>query len=374
MRSSPEAHQATSSTNADIDAYMADQGETDPTPLDVQQAASQVAGTSSTAPAPDEQLLSISALKAIPMEEGDVWFLVSKAWYTRWVDACTGRVTKESSGPIPLSPIDNTDITEVNPYPGKEYDLILDPPVSEGETCEFLPKMAHEFLEQWYASNYQLGAGYSVLYILLRLGPAKYPHERTVTRTSPGSAQLTIEIYPRRLRVYRVRPSESHPPTYISVSRNQTLAQLLEQFDYKPGMELYRTEPDRPWGDDAPLSSMDFWNQLPAKRKVLVSKEPAQAQLKQTIADALLENHDSVMLRTTPAPLGNATSSSSAVASSDQPIFGQGNDYFRKLEGSTSQSSGASTSTAVTVRKETTAKNTYRPPPRVQGTVGLVNL
>jgi hypothetical protein len=149
MRSPPEALQT--SSHADIDAYMAGQGERDPTPLDLEEATA-LPGSSTPAtgvPAPYEQLMSIRALKSKLLVEGDVWFVVSKKWYSQWEDACTGRVSKESSARDDVGPIDNTDITQLAPHPGKEYDIVLDPPIVEGDTAEFIPKLAHEFLEQW---------------------------------------------------------------------------------------------------------------------------------------------------------------------------------------------------------------------------------
>jgi ubiquitin carboxyl-terminal hydrolase 4/11/15 len=152
IRSSPEGPQASSSTNADIDAYMAAQGERDPTPLDLEESSAMPGWPSpaSGAPGPYGQLMSIRALKSKTLAEGDIWFLVSKKWYSRWEDACTGRVSKEYPPNDAVGPIDNTDVTQLAPYPGKAYDLVSDPPVVEGETAEFIPKLAHEFLEQWY--------------------------------------------------------------------------------------------------------------------------------------------------------------------------------------------------------------------------------
>lgn len=130
---------------------MVGQGERDPTPLDLDGPPTmpERSTTAPSIPEPYDQLMSIRALKSKSLVEGDVWFLVSKKWYSRWEDACTGRVSKESSAHGAVGPMDNTDITQIDPYPGKEYDLVLDPPVMEGDTAEFIPKLAHEFLEQW---------------------------------------------------------------------------------------------------------------------------------------------------------------------------------------------------------------------------------
>lgn len=102
---------------------------------------------------PFEQLLTVRELKAQSLEEGDIWYGVSKAWYTQWEDYCLNRpdkssvYVKKSTGP---GPIDNSDITEINPHPGRAYDLSLEHPVVEGDTLEFVPKEAYDLLVRWY--------------------------------------------------------------------------------------------------------------------------------------------------------------------------------------------------------------------------------
>lgn len=149
IRSDLETPEHLANAMADIDAYMADQGEQDPTPLnDVAQSIStnhQSGPSGFSVSLPHQQLTSVQALKMKPLVEGDIWFLISKSWYTRWENACTGRVSKSSSTPTPIGPIDNSDIVSTSPFSGKLYDLILEPPVVEGETAEFVPKLAHDF-------------------------------------------------------------------------------------------------------------------------------------------------------------------------------------------------------------------------------------
>lgn len=104
-------------------------------------------------PPPYEQLLDIRALKSQLLEEGDIWYLISKLWYERWENACMGRISKDSVALEAPGPVDNSDITQCAPYPGKNYDLILMPPVIEGERAEFLPKLAFDKLVRWYANS-----------------------------------------------------------------------------------------------------------------------------------------------------------------------------------------------------------------------------
>lgn len=144
-------------------------------------------------------------------------------------------------------------------------------------------------------------------------------------------------------------------------------------------MELYRTEVDRPWGDLMPLSSSDFW-QSTRERRLILGANASQAQLGKSIAESLLESCDSLVASRSSRSFEPAESSGT-----NQPIFNQNNDYFRKLEASQSPPSSSvstSTSTAITVRNITTSKGqstiTSRPGfyrvARTTGTVGLTNL
>lgn len=103
-----------------------------------------------------DRLLEVQSLKRQELQEGDIWYLVSKSWYEGWKDACLGRASKKATsatitGARLFGPVDNSDITETNPQPGKAYDLIIMPPVMEGEHAELIPKSAHDLLEQWCA-------------------------------------------------------------------------------------------------------------------------------------------------------------------------------------------------------------------------------
>lgn len=107
---------------------------------------------------PFEQLLAVRKAKEKPLEEGDIWYIVSKSWYTRWENYCLSQPNKlqydksdAQKGISSPGPIDNTDITDINPHPGQAYDLTLPNPVVEGNTIEFIPKEAYELLVQWYA-------------------------------------------------------------------------------------------------------------------------------------------------------------------------------------------------------------------------------
>lgn len=185
---------------------------------------------------------------------------------------------------------------------------------------------------------------------------------------------MTLEIYPRRLRLYRLSPSEASPPVYFSLPSRSNLSQLIKNTDFRTDMELYQTNVDRPWGDTAPLAEAEFW-QNSGERRLLLGATATPTQLGQTLADALLEQHDSLVAWA-------STSTSTAPSATEAevppaPIFGQNNDYFRKLENNTSTSS-TSPSTAVTVKKTTSVSTTSKPgffkTTKTRGTVGLTNL
>lgn len=115
-------------------------------------------GIASSSMPPFEQLLAVRKAKENTLEEGDIWYIVSESWYTRWENYCLSRPNKleddesdSQKATTSPGPIDNTDITDINPHPGQAYDLTLSNPVVEGSTIEFVPKEAYELLVQWYA-------------------------------------------------------------------------------------------------------------------------------------------------------------------------------------------------------------------------------
>ncbi|KAF8318779.1 UCH-domain-containing protein [Clavulina sp. PMI_390] len=346
-----------SQSTLDIDSYMADQGEVaEPVPLDAVLHQAQVAGPPHPpvppprpAPAapqnmtqpPSQQLKSINALKNLPLKPGDRWFVVAKSWYSRWEDACAGRVSKgqQSIDPASLGPIDNTDITQLNPWPGREYILRQDPPAVEGENAEFVPALAHGYLEEWY-------------------GPAKYPHEYTAIPTAPGATQAKLEIYPLRLRIYILHDPQSPPkPKYITMSSVATLNDMLSELSitFTPSCELLRLDDlNRDWGDVTPLTDAE----LLGSNTDILPKNVVDEERDSTLTDALINSGDSLLLvveeetassalTTTTTATTTATTSTgttTSTATSLAPIFGQGNDYFRNLESTGSTASGLSTS------------------------------
>ena len=106
---------------ADIDAYMAEQGDAsgEATALNVDAPAIAVADggvvatTPSAASSLAEKLEYIRRLCDTPLKEGDTWYLVSWRWYRRWEKACSGEEDKD--GPVQekdLGPIDNSHLVD----------------------------------------------------------------------------------------------------------------------------------------------------------------------------------------------------------------------------------------------------------------------
>lgn len=218
-----------------------------------------------------------------------------------------------------------------------------------------------------------------LIFCEFRYGPTKYPYKRTVIISSRDRPEPTLELYPRRLRVYRIIATPP-PPTYISVSRNMRMDELLEELNVGIGVTLFRLDFDRPWGDSEPLSTYDFWNTPPKDRKEILSKTPTQAALQQTVADALLESHDSIVVR------GTATPGAAAVVEPKKereelsltPLFQQDDDYFLKMTKASPAGAVGSSSTLTLGSTQATPpalmKSKYQPPVRTKGTCGLNNL
>lgn len=135
---------ADTTLDADIDAYMADQGEASiPNTLDeaTQQWQDNVATASEFSG--EQKLALIDGLCKTPMVPGATWYLVSRRWYKRWRKACSGEVDKE--GPVTegeLGPVDNSALVDT-------FGNIVTPP-AEKVDVEFVPEQAWGYFTSWF--------------------------------------------------------------------------------------------------------------------------------------------------------------------------------------------------------------------------------
>jgi ubiquitin carboxyl-terminal hydrolase 4/11 len=120
------------STDKEIDAYMLSQDRADPEDA----VASKESAPSLCRP---DHLPTINNLKNKPLLKGDIWFVVARAWYRRWEQACTGAAGKD--GPQDVGPVDNSGIADAA---GRLSAQLL-----EGVTVEYVPEQAWNLYVEW---------------------------------------------------------------------------------------------------------------------------------------------------------------------------------------------------------------------------------
>lgn len=126
---------------ADIDAYMAEQGE----PSGEATAANPPGPSSSSASplTPREKYEKITSLAKRDMVVGETWYVVSRRWYRRWEKACTGTVDKEGGiEEKDVGPVDNGHLVDLKGN-------LTTHALSEGVDVHFLPPEAWDLLAAW---------------------------------------------------------------------------------------------------------------------------------------------------------------------------------------------------------------------------------
>jgi ubiquitin carboxyl-terminal hydrolase 4/11/15 len=134
----PDKNIVLSPSDPDIDAYMAEQGETDI--HDTINIDTPVQNPDKLPPA--DKLVLVNSLRMKPMQFGDTWYLVSWPWYKRWYKACTGEIDKEGGiNEQDLGPVDNTSLVD------KEGNFISS--AVEGVDVEFVPEEVWSHFTTW---------------------------------------------------------------------------------------------------------------------------------------------------------------------------------------------------------------------------------
>ncbi|GAA6055880.1 hypothetical protein JCM3770_001539 [Rhodotorula araucariae] len=228
---------------------------------------------------PQNQLAMISDVKSMPLEAGDSWFLISRAWLRRWQTACSGvAVSKDDDDhltPEMVGPIDNSSITAAD-------GVSLRRPLTIGVDVEVLPVPAWRYLCDWYGCK----------------GPE---FEREVIATGGFGSEM-IEFYPPTFTFFLLLPSSSdassvsvptleHAPTIAlssSTPFNSLLASALEAFSFDAARpcRLWRLPPA---GDELSASAGPaylFPDKLAESGVELLS--PAEVGPSMTLTDALL--------------------------------------------------------------------------------------
>jgi ubiquitin carboxyl-terminal hydrolase 4/11/15 len=132
---------------ADIDTYMAEQGEAD-IPDTIQLPTHVTLNGTTSALSPPEKLSSVKKLREQQMKVGEIWYIVARRWYRRWEKACTGEIDKEGSvDENLLGPVDNSFLLD------KDGNVTSN--LVEGVDAEFVCKELWDLFVTWCV--YQIG-------------------------------------------------------------------------------------------------------------------------------------------------------------------------------------------------------------------------
>lgn len=181
-------------------------------------------------PAAENQLSAIRELKNAPLEEGDDWYIVSRAWYRRWQTAVSGvaaeKGQEEGLNPEEVGPINNTSLA------GEDGELRKNPPVQEGVDIELLPAPAWGMLKSWFVFSFLSAPHSEADPVTLRYGLVGPEISRTVVATA-GFGSETIEFYPPSFQFFLLLPTSSSSSAPIPVP----------SLDHAPSTSLPSTSP-----------------------------------------------------------------------------------------------------------------------------------
>ena len=137
MTASASSKTASTITDADIDAYMAEQGEDRGVELPM-----------ATTWTPAQKLRHVEDAMKRQMVPGETWCVVSRRWYTRWRKAMTGEEDKEGGiEEKDIGPVDNTVLCNTA---GEVTSSLID-----HVDCEFVPEETWKLFEEWYVFTYR---------------------------------------------------------------------------------------------------------------------------------------------------------------------------------------------------------------------------
>ena len=360
--------------NQDIDAYMEEQGEADipafmPPP-------SQVAQARQSLP-PEEKLSLVEKAKYRKMEIGEIWYLVSRDWYKRWIKACSGVVDKE--GPLTeqeLGPVNNSSLLD-------SYNNLL-ASLAEGIEVEYVPEEVWSNFVLWYVAL-QFCAS-STNFQAPRYGPPVHPLPRRVIARG-AAKKATIELRPLRLKVFRLVKAyvdhESTPHPYLTISAGETISTLCSQLAAAASPDGQSSSPYRIWSlpsDDSTRTEF-LGSQLPLSHAKIIEES------EQTLEEKELESDDAfvVEFKQSDGWIVEVPKAAPLAIEAPPPVFHSNDGFFNKMSSTssmvpyksvlynafsstTTSSSSRSSSTAVTLPGKGISKAMD------PGTLGLGNM
>ncbi|GAA6010099.1 hypothetical protein JCM10207_007558 [Rhodosporidiobolus poonsookiae] len=167
--------------------------------------------------AADQQLAVVNDLRRLPLEAGDEWYVVPRAWFRRWQVAVSGiaesKDDDDSLSPEQVGPIDTTQLVD------EDGELVMG--CQEGVNIELLPAQAWGMLKEWYGL---IGSDLA---------------RDVVAHAGPNSEM--IELYPPTFEFFLLLPSSSsssgspvpiptleHAPS-IALPSSSTVRELTQQ-------------------------------------------------------------------------------------------------------------------------------------------------
>ncbi|TFY74055.1 hypothetical protein EWM64_g9957, partial [Hericium alpestre] len=316
---------------------------------------------------PEEKFQLVQESRKREMREGEAWYLVSRQWFRRWQKAMTGEQDKDGAVDIHnLGPVNNAPLLDSHGQ--------LSRSLIEGVDVEYVPEHVWELFKSWY-------------------GEPQHTLRRTVI-TRGLSQQISIELHPPRLRVFRlvddpvsVETSGTTEYTTTSSSARRVKDLLL---DLASTIDPLSTEEYRVWRvEGATLGGSDY----PLGKLIQQTAEILEPSDK-TLADAMIESDDAFVVEFAKEGVWIVDEAKRAVITGKlvedvpPPLFSQESDFFSKL-GKSSSSSTAIDSTSVSangvlssdvpassalLKPALPLSTTARKPTNEPGTLGLGNM
>ncbi|CEL62916.1 ubiquitin carboxyl-terminal hydrolase 4/11/15 [Rhizoctonia solani AG-1 IB] len=306
-----------------------------------------------------EQHTMVTNLCKMPLEKGATWYIISAKWIRRW-EAATGVAPSKDYANITiasLGPVDNSGIVHL----GSKRLL---PDLELNIDYEIVPDAAWDKFVQWYGQ----------------------PRITLPREVITYSNETRVEVYPPMFRVYPLLPS-ALARSHIEISSLETLSTLAS----RAATSIQLADPNyRVWNVPATTNVDNGIRPTDILRGSLLpipsdSKTPISEFVK--ISDILIvETQYQAGVWTLEAEtvaIARDPTSDDELGPDDAPepgpLFGQGSDYFSKLQASQDANKPkAATTTSTMSTLKNTFTSTFRgksPAPAVQrGTVGLQNL
>ncbi|QRV75770.1 ubiquitin carboxyl-terminal hydrolase [Ceratobasidium sp. AG-Ba] len=150
----------------------------------------------------------IRIMKQMPLQPGDIWFVVSRQWYQAWEFASAGIPNKKFADitEATLGPVDNSDLVHLG-----THEMLLG--LVEGYQFELVPEEGWKKLTEWYGEPS----------IVLRRSVVSYP-------TASGLPETRVEVYHPHFFVFQLVPESSTPIPHakIDITSNASLSALGE--------------------------------------------------------------------------------------------------------------------------------------------------